>query len=78
MLDLFRLAIFQFFLDPLETKVRRQIIEDRICEDKKDWCKAVEPDCSLEQTKKHCAKYCGLCQGTSLTITFRTGNTVKN
>ena len=77
LLDLFSLTIFQFFLDLLETKVRSQILKDEICEDKKSWCSAVVPDCSLELTKKHCAKYCGICQGTALTITFRTGNTIN-
>ena len=43
----------------------------------KDWCTVTYPDCTVEYTKLHCKKYCGLC-GTRVNGTWEKGKFKKN
>ena len=44
--------------------------EDPICKNEKNYCDVVQPDCKLSETRKHCAKYCGVCRGKQIYFHF--------
>ena len=39
--------------------------DNQVCENKESYCDIVKPDCKLQKTRTHCAKYCGFCKGNS-------------